>query len=131
MNFYHVSDFVIRLKNASLANRKTVIFPYAKMNKEIGNILVENHFLQSIKEEEKEGKKVLVAKIEYDQRKPVFTDVLVISKPSLRIYSKINTLPKSGRIGMGISVLSTSKGVMTSDQAKKQGIGGELLFRIW
>lgn len=131
MNFYHVSDFVIRLKNASLANRRTAIFPYTKMSKEIGNILVKHKFLESIKEEEKEGKKVLVAKIAYDQRKPVFTDVLVISKPSLRVYVKTSMLPKSEKIGMGFSILSTNKGILTADQAKKQGVGGEVLFRIW
>lgn len=129
MNFYHVSDFVIRLKNASLANRKTFSSPYTKITKEIGNILVKNNFLESVKEEERNGKRMLVSKIAYDQRKTVFTDALVISKPSLRVYAKIATLPTSRR--MGISILSTNKGVLTSSEAKKLGVGGEFLFRIW
>lgn len=128
---YHVSDFIIRIKNAALANRKNVEAPYTKINKEIGNILVKNNFLENIKEEEKDGKKVLIAKITYDERKPMLTDVLVISKPSLRVYRKANSFPKVARLGMGISILSTSKGIMTEKEAKKKGVGGELLFRIW
>lgn len=131
MNSYHVSDFVIRLKNASLANRKTVVFPYTRINKEISNILVKHNFLENIKEDKKDDKKILSAKIAYNQRKPVFTDVLIISKPSLRVYSKKSMLLRAIRVGMGISVLSTSKGLMTEEEAAKQGIGGELLFRIW
>ncbi|QQG40939.1 MAG: 30S ribosomal protein S8 [Candidatus Levyibacteriota bacterium] len=127
---YQIGDFVIRLKNVCLARRKTVELPYSKLNKGVGEILVKNGFLGSIAEEERDGKKVLTATIKYEKRKPMITDVLLASKPSLRIYIKAkNVEKKKGKLG--IEIISTSAGVMTMRQAKKQGIGGELLFRIW
>lgn len=127
---YQVGDFIIRLKNACLARRRTVELPYSKLNKSVGEILVKNGFLGSIAEEEQDGKKVLIGTIRYEKRKPMVTDVHLVSKPSLRIYAKAkNVEKKKGRLG--IEVISTSAGVMTGKEARKQGVGGELLFRIW
>ena len=73
-----VSDFIIRIKNSAKANRKEVILPYSKINREIGKVLVKEGFLESIKEEAVENKKQLKAVIKYEKRIPVLTNVVVI-----------------------------------------------------
>lgn len=126
-----VSDLVIRIKNSAIAKRKEVILPYSKINKEIGKVLVKEGFLVDIKEESEKGKKSLRATIKYEKRIPVLTNVEVISKPSLRVYGnikKINEIKKRGRRRV---IVSTSKGLMTSEDAEKKGVGGEVLFAIW
>lgn len=128
---YDVINFIAQIKNASLAKRRTVTVGYKRMNKEVGEILVKNGFLESVKEEIKDGKKVLTAIIRYEDREPVLTDIAIISKPSLRTYRKKKSFSELKRRGMGISLISTNKGIMTSVEAEKQGVGGELLFRIW
>lgn len=128
---YLVADFIIRLKNAALARRREVVLPYSKLNKAIGQVLVKQNILGSIKEEEKEGKKSLVAVINFDKRLAVFTGVTVISKPSLRVYAAATD--KVGLVGrgLGVTIVSTNQGVMTGRQALKKGVGGEVLFKIW
>lgn len=127
---YQVADFVIRIKNASLARRRRVNMPFSNISKAIGKLLVKEGFLEDIKEETAEGRKILTAKIKYEKRSPVMTDVKVISKPSLRIYAKAVDTAKKKKRGFGTTVLSTSQGLMTQKDARKKGIGGEVLFRI-
>lgn len=127
-----VLDFIIRIKNACLAKRKNLIIPYSNMNKTIGKLLVKERFLEDVKEEEKEGKKVLVVKIKQEKRTPAIDGVLIISKPSLTIHIKAKNIQKEQRKeGRGIAVFSTSQGIMAGKEAYKKGIGGELLFKIW
>lgn len=128
---YNVSDFITRIKNAALSRRRSVLLPYSKINKEIGKVLVSRHFLEEIKEETKDNKKNLVAKIAYNRRIPVLIDIKIVSKPSLRAYVKKENIEKVAKRGLYTLILSTSKGVMTDKEAKKKGIGGELLFKIW
>lgn len=128
---YQVADFIIRLKNSCLVKRKTAILPYSKINKAIAALLVREQFLQDVKEEEKDGKKVLAATIRYRNRRPVFTDVIIVSKPSLRVYEKAKRKTEKRKRDLGTAVFSTSSGIMTETDAQKKGIGGELLFRIW
>lgn len=128
---YLVADFIIRLKNAALARRRTVELPYSKLNKAIADVLSKQKILDGVKIAEKEGKKVLTANLLYDKRLAVFTDVTVISKPSLRVYaSSKDTTGLMGK-GLGVTIVSTSQGVMTGRQAYKKGLGGEVLFKIW
>lgn len=128
---YQVGDFVIRLKNSCMARRRTVVFPYSKMNKAIASVLTKEGFLLSFEEAQADGKKEIIGNIRYERRKPVFVDVAIVSKPSLRIYEKGRNLQGKKRRAQGIEVVSTSLGVMTGSDAKRKGIGGELLFRIW
>jgi small subunit ribosomal protein S8 len=128
---YKVSDFVIRIKNASLAKRKKVLVPYCNINRVLGQVLVKEGFLENIKESEASHKKVLEAVIKYERRSPVLTDVLIVSKPSLRVYASASDIPEIQRRGRYTIILSTTKGVMTGKEAFKLGIGGEVLFKIW
>ena len=126
-----VSDFIIRIKNSALSKRKDVILPFSNINREIGKVLVKEGFLESIKEEGKLSKKELRAVIKYDGRIPVMTDVIIMSKPSLRVYSPSKKLSGIAKRGRRKIIVSTSQGVMTSLEAQKKGLGGELLFSIW
>lgn len=128
---YLVADFILRIKNASLARRKQVVMPYSNINKAIGKTLVKEGFLAEIKEGETEGKKTLLATLRYENRRPVVSDVLIVSKPSLRVYVGAREVrEKAGKDAM-TSILSTNAGVMTGKEAAKKGVGGELLFRVW
>ena len=126
-----VSDFVIRIKNASLAKRKKLFVPYCNINKKVGQVLVKEGFLESIKEAEIANKKFLEAVIKYERRSPVLTDVLIIARPSLHVYTKLSGIPEIQRRGRYTVIISTSKGIMTGKEAYKKGLGGEVLFKIW
>ena len=126
-----VSDFVIRIKNSALSKRKEVILPFSNINKEIGKVLVKEGFLESIKENETFGKKEIKGIIRYEKRIPVLTDIKIISKPSLRVYSSSKKLSEIAKRGKRKIIISTSQGVMTSNEAQKKGLGGEILFAIW
>lgn len=128
---YSVADFIIRLKNAAHARRREVVLPYSKLNKAIGGVLVKQHILESIKEETKDGKKDLIGVIIFEKRLAVFSNVTVISKPSLRVYAGASDKVGLMGRGLGTTVVSTSQGVMTGRDAFKKGVGGEVLFKIW
>lgn len=128
---YQVADFIIRIKNAALAKRRVVSVPYSKMAKAMGNILLKEHFLEEVKEEKKDNKKTLTLRIAYEKRSPVLTDVLLVSKPSLRVYIKPSDIRKREQKGLNTLIISTNKGIMTGKEARKKEVGGELLFEIW
>lgn len=128
---HSVSDFLIRIKNATLARRKEIILPFSNINKEIGKVLVKEGYLESIKEETEKGRKSLRAVIRYEKRIPVLTDVQIISKPSLRVYESAKNIHDIEKRGRKTVVMSTNKGVMTGEDAKKKQVGGEILFIVW
>ena len=128
---HSVSDFLIRIKNASLARRHEVVMPYSNINKEIGKVLKKEGFLDEVKEGKVENKKTLNVTISYERRRPVLSNLRVISKPSLRVYKPSKNIKDVEIRGRHKVVMSTSQGVMTGESARKKGIGGEILFEIW
>ncbi|MBI2028179.1 MAG: 30S ribosomal protein S8 [Candidatus Levybacteria bacterium] len=128
---HKVSDLIIRIKNASRARRREIVVDNLRINKAICKVLVDLGFLEEAKTDTKDGKKVLVARIKYYKREPVLNDVKVVSKPSLRIYAGASNVSGIQRRGKVTAVLSTSRGIMTGQDAVKRKIGGEVLFKIW
>jgi small subunit ribosomal protein S8 len=127
---YVVGNFIIQLKNASLAHKKDVVTIYSNINKAIANVLKKEGFLDEVKEETVDGKRVLSVHLRYQRRKPTITDVALVSKPSLRTYVGADEImKKQGRAA--IAILSTNVGILTGKEAIKKGVGGELLFKIW
>ncbi|MBI2621894.1 MAG: 30S ribosomal protein S8 [Candidatus Levybacteria bacterium] len=126
-----VSDFLTRIKNASMARRREVTLPYSNITKEIGKVLVKEGFLQEIKEAKKDNRRSLHAVIAYEKRSPRLSDAVMVSKPSLRVYKTSKTISDIERRGKHKVILTTSQGVMTGKDARKKGIGGEILFEIW
>jgi small subunit ribosomal protein S8 len=127
---YHAGDFILRIKNAYQARKKQVSMPYSNINNAIAHVLIKEGFLASVKESEIEGKRVLVADLRYENRRPSILDIKLISKPSLRVYIDIDGLKKDKDKSL-TSILSTSNGILTGKEAIKKGIGGELLFKVW
>lgn len=127
---YHVGDYIYRIKNAYLARKKSLNMPYSNINKAVSDVLVKEGFLSGVNESTIEGKRVLIAELRYENRKPVMHDVVLVSKPSVRVYFDNKTI-KNDPDKAFTSIISTSQGVMTGREAVKKGVGGEILFKIW
>jgi small subunit ribosomal protein S8 len=126
-----IADMLIRIKNASQARLSKVRIPASKMKREIARVLKEEGYIADYKfiRDNKQG--ILIIYLRYlDGKKPVITGVKRISKPGRRIYVKASEIPVV-QSGLGIALLSTSQGIMTDAQARKKGIGGELLAYVW
>ncbi|MFH0846113.1 MAG: 30S ribosomal protein S8 [Patescibacteria group bacterium] len=126
-----VSEFIIGIKNAGKADKKTVKFQYSNLKETLAELLKKEGYLESVNKIGKAPKKVLEVGIAYKEKNtPKIIDVKRISKLSKRIYLGSNDIPKV-KNGYGKIILSTSQGVMTGDEARKAKIGGEALFKIW
>lgn len=127
---YTIGDFIIQVKNAALARKKELVTPYANISKAVAKVLVKEGFLDSAKEETIDGRRKLALTLRYARRKPALTDVILVSKPSLRVYVEVSEIgSKQGR--HHIAILSTNNGILTGKEAIKKGVGGELLFKVW
>ncbi|MCX8008446.1 MAG: 30S ribosomal protein S8, partial [Patescibacteria group bacterium] len=118
-----IADMLIRIKNASIARKSRIIVPYSKIKEQIAMIMYREGYLQSV-EKNQEGRPCLIISLKYEKKRPVITEIRRESKPGLRRYVSVNNIP-SVLGGIGISILSTSRGIMTGKEAKQQGIGGE------
>ena len=128
-----IADFLTRVRNANSAGHRVVEIPASKIKKEITKILFDQGYILSYKFEETENHqgKIKIA-LKYDKltKDPVIKNIQRISTPGLRKYSAADTLP-SILNGLGISIVSTSHGVMTGKQAAKQNVGGELICYVY
>ena len=127
---YSIGDFIIRIKNASLARRRVVVVPFSNLSESVGKVLQKEGFLEEIKIDANDGKKTLVATLRFVRRKPIVSGVKLISKPSIRSYIKAHEMSKKMR-GSSTKIFSTNQGILTGKEALSKRIGGELLFEIW
>ncbi len=126
-----IADMLTRIRNANAAKHEAVDIPASNMKKAIAQILVDEGYIKSFKviDDGKQGVMHLVLK--YGENKSqVITGLRRVSKPGLRIYSNVEDMPKVMK-GLGIAIVSTSKGIMTDRQARKENVGGEVLAFIW
>lgn len=126
-----IADMLTRIRNASSAKHDSVKIPASNMKKAIAQILVDEGFIKSytVTDDGKQG--IIEIKLKYGAGKSeVITGLRRVSKPGLRIYSDVENMPKVMK-GLGIAILSTSKGIMTDKQARKANVGGEVLAFIW
>lgn len=125
-----ISDFLTRFKNATMAQKEEFTAPYSKMKAEIARILQEEGYIWKF-EVDKEGKfPELRVKAKYVDNRPVLTNLKRVSRPGLRQYVSADGIPKVLG-GMGIAILSTPKGIMSGQRARKENVGGELLAKVW
>ncbi len=125
---YVLGDFLIRIKNAYMAHKREIEVPYSKASLSVGQILVKEGYLSSIKVDE-QGNKKISAKLTYNDRRPAISDIKIVSKPSVREYVTAQELKrKSNEFGMHI--LSTNKGIMSANEALEKGLGGELICKV-
>ena len=126
-----IADLLTRIRNASSAKHDTVDIPASNIKKAISQILVDEGYVKkfTVIEDNKQG--TIHMTLKYGEGKtPVITGLRRVSKPGLRIYASCEEMPKVIG-GMGISIVSTSKGIMTDKQARKENVGGEVLAFVW
>jgi small subunit ribosomal protein S8 len=126
-----IADFLSRVRNGLMARHKTVTAPHSKMKARIAQILKDEGYIADFSIEKNENQGVLHLTLRYDdENRPLIEGIERISKPGLRIYKSVDDLPKV-RGGLGMAVISTSKGIMTDQQARRDRIGGEILCQVW
>ncbi len=126
-----IADFLTRIRNAQNAGHKVVTIPASKLKKEITKILYDQGYILSYKFDKDGNREFIKIALKYDDKHlPVIKKLERISKPGLRKYADVEHMPKVLN-GMGIAILSTSKGVMTDKQARKENVGGEVLCYIY
>lgn len=125
-----IADFLTRVRNAIKADKKTVDIPLSKMKAGIADILKKTSYISDYSVVENDGKKFISIKLKYNNGICVIEGLRKVSKPGIRKYVKHESLPRV-RNGLGIAVVSTSKGLMTEKEARKLQIGGEVICAIW
>ena len=126
-----IADMLTRIRNASAAKHKTVDIPASKMKKSIADILYNEGYIKSVEEIANENQGILRIALKYDENgAKVIAGIKRISKPGLRVYASAEKLPKVLN-GLGIALISTSKGLKTDKEARELGVGGEVLAFVW
>ena len=126
-----IADMLTRIRNANQMRYTEVEVPASKIKLEIARILKEEGFIADFKVNKDSVQDMMVLNLKYGENKErVITGLKRISKPGLRVYAKNNEIPKVLN-GLGIAIVSTSKGIMTDKQARKESLGGEVLAYIW
>ncbi|MCR4328297.1 MAG: 30S ribosomal protein S8 [Patescibacteria group bacterium] len=125
---YH--DTIIKIKNAQMARKESLLVPYSSMDYAVLQALVTRRFIKDAQRKMMGRRSMIEVVLKYDDGVPVIEGIKIVSKPSRRVYVPYTDL-KSVRQGFGAAILSTSKGIMNNSEARKQKIGGEYLFEIW
>lgn len=125
-----IADMLTRIRNANKMLHETVEMPASQVKSAILEVLKNEGFIADYKTESKDNKSVTVVTLKYTNNERVIKGLKRVSKPGLRVYAEADKLPKVLN-GLGIAVISTSKGVMTDKQARREKIGGEVLAYIW
>lgn len=126
-----IADMLTRIRNANVMRYKEVEVPASKIKVEIARILKDEGFISDYKIKKNNVQNIIVLNLKYGQNKErVITGLKRISKPGLRVYAKAEEIP-SVLNGLGIAIVSTSKGLMTDKEARKESLGGEVLAYIW
>ena len=132
MNTDPIADYLTRVRNAVAANHRVVEIPASNLKKEITKILFDQGYILSYKFESNTPQGSIKIALKYDKltKEPVIKEIQRISKPGLRKYASAKALPRILN-GLGIAIVSTSKGVMTGKQAQQQNVGGEVLCYVY
>jgi small subunit ribosomal protein S8 len=132
-----ISDMLTAIKNALAVKKETVDVPFSKIKFEIAKILEREGFIERVEKEKKKIKKgkmkpkpFLQIRLKYENKMPAISGLKIISKPGQRIYLPYKRIKKV-KGGYGIAIVSTSKGLMTDKEARKQKVGGEVICEIW
>jgi small subunit ribosomal protein S8 len=130
MNFL-LADAITRIRNAQMAKHKHTVLPGSRLVKNSLSVLEREGFIEGFQEaEDDNGQLVFKVDLKYKDKEGAISNIEIISKPGCKVYSPIDRMPKVIN-GLGIMVVSTSKGVMSDDQARVEHIGGELLFKVY
>ncbi len=125
-----ISNLITKIRNATKAEKESVSFPYSKFHMAIAEALVKEGYIESVSKKGKRVPKFIEIKLNKEEEKRIIQGIKRVSTQSQRIYRGVSKI-RSVRSGMGRLILSTSKGIMTDREAKKEKVGGEALFEIW
>jgi len=128
-----IADYLTRIRNAQMANHKVVEIPSSKLKKRITEILYDQGYILKYKfEDGEQGQDVIKVALKYDTntKSPAIRKLERVSRPGLRRYTGVDDIPRAIN-GLGITILSTSKGVMTDKDAQKNNVGGEIICKIY
>ena len=125
-----IADMLTRIRNASAAKHKRVDLPVSRLKTEIARILKESHFIHDYKVLDDGQHGMLRVYLKYYEDKPVIRSVKRVSRPGRRIYKGATELPRV-RNGLGLAIVSTSRGMMSDSQARSQKVGGEVMAMVW
>lgn len=127
-----ISDMLTRIRNACMVKHQTTQVPSTKMTRSIAQVLQSEGFIEGYEETGEDVKKFIVITLKYKgrNRQPIINTLKRVSKPGLRVYSRRQDIPRVLG-GIGIAIVSTSRGVMTDREARSQGVGGEILCYVW
>ena len=127
-----ISDMLTRIRNACLVRHSTTTVPKTRMTRSIAQVLKDEGFIEDFEEVGDALKKSLVISLKYKgkNRQPIINTLKRVSKPGLRVYSNCKDLPRVLG-GIGIAIISTSRGIMTDREARRHGVGGEVLCYVW
>jgi len=124
-----ISDMLTRIRNGQMRNKVNVSLPASKVKKAIANVLKDEGYIEDFNIEENNGKPLLNIELKYYAGEPVIENIQRASRPGLRVYKSSNNLPKVMN-GLGVAIVTTSKGVMTDIKARAEGVGGEVLCYV-
>jgi small subunit ribosomal protein S8 len=124
-----LGDMLTRIRNAIMRSRSTVITPASKLRGRVLDVLADEGFIRGYAEIEQGGFKAFEVELKYFEGAAVIREIKRVSKPGRRVYSSVKTLPQV-RNGLGISILSTPKGVMSDHAARENNVGGEILCHV-
>ena len=124
-----IGDMLTRIRNSLMRSKSKCVTPASKMRGRVLDVLVDEGYLRGYSEFEKDGFKHFEIELKYYEGSPVIREIRRISKPGRRVYSSVKSLPQI-RNGLGISILSTPKGVMSDNVAREQNVGGEILCQV-
>lgn len=126
-----IADMLTRIRNAITARKAKVIMPASKMKQRIAEVLKDEGFVGTVSSEEDGKQGLLSIELRYDNNNHnAIQGIRRVSRPGQRTYARHTNLPRV-RSGLGVAILTTSKGIMTEREARKQGLGGELLCEVW
>jgi small subunit ribosomal protein S8 len=126
-----IDDMLTRIRNAQAANQSEVLIPASKIKAEIAKILIKEGFIKEVAEEKENNQSFIKIILKYLKTKePVIQGLKRISKPGCKIYAKKDSLPRV-LSGLGIAIISTSRGLMTDKEARKRKLGGEIICEVW
>ena len=125
-----IADMLTRIRNALTAKHESVEIPASKMKKAIADILLDEGYISNVEVKNDDVQGSILVTLKYSKDGNVISGLKRISKPGLRVYAKSNEIPKVLN-GLGIAILSTSKGIMTDKQARANNLGGEVLAFVW
>ena len=125
-----LGDMLTRIRNAQMRKKTTVMTPGSRLRQGVLDVLQAEGYIRGYTEVEENGKPELSIELKYYDGEPVIRDIQRVSRPGRRVYSSVRTIPRVAN-GLGVSILSTPKGVLSDTDAREQNVGGEVLCRVF